>query len=112
MKELEINTVLVLFQPNCDHCQREADAISKNLESFKGYGLFFVSTDDFSVMNDFARRYKLKEASNVYFARTSGDVIYNLFGSIDAPSVYIYKEGKLSAQFNGETPIDEIIQKL
>lgn len=104
--------ILILFQPDCDHCQREATAIRENLDSFKDYTLYFISSASLSDMQQFAAEYKLK-ASNIRFAQTTVESIINNFGSIPAPSVYIYsEEGKLVQKFNGETGIENILNHL
>ncbi len=112
LKEVEANTVLILFQTGCDHCQREATAIQQNLKSFENYGVFFVAADSYMAIKTFAKHYKLEGYSNIYFGQLSGQVIYETFGSIDAPSIYIYREGTLIHHFNGETPVEQIIEKL
>ena len=36
--------VIFLFQPDCDHCQREAADIARHISHFKDYQLYFVSS--------------------------------------------------------------------
>src|SRR5438046_10742212 len=37
------NVILILFQPDCDHCQREAREIKEHIQSFRRYQLYFVT---------------------------------------------------------------------
>jgi thiol-disulfide isomerase/thioredoxin len=112
-KELKGKNILVVFLPDCDHCQREAVEIQKNLSKFKGYNLYFVSTADKNQLNKFAKDYKLYGSQDVYFAQTTGDGIRNSFGPISTPSVYIYSDkGKLVKYFIGETKIGEILKAI
>jgi thiol-disulfide isomerase/thioredoxin len=113
IKQLHEKVVLILFQPDCDHCQREAVQIHDHLDAFADYSIYFITTDSLPVIEKFAIDYHLKNASHVHFIQTPVQSILTNFGNIDAPSLYIYsKEQKLVKKFNGETPIEKIISSL
>ena len=65
---LEGGTILIFYVPDCDHCQREAEAIRGQLNAFKDYSLYFITASEPDEMNRFAERYGLKGFANVYFA--------------------------------------------
>lgn len=111
-KELKGKIILVLFQPDCDHCQHEATEIQANLASFKSYTLYFVSSSPQAENEKFATDYKLKGESNIYFGTTASEHIINNFGPIQAPSVYIYSDQKLVKEFNGQVDVGVIIKYL
>lgn len=110
LTELTGKVVLILFQTDCDHCQREAAAIQENIDAFKEYSLYFISTTSPQDVQAFADQYKLTGYQNVRFCRTSSQSILESFGPIDAPSLYIYSDRKLVKAFNGETDINEILK--
>jgi len=112
LREIEANAVLVLYLPNCDHCQRQVASIKKEITSFKNYGLFFITTSDFQSINAFAKEYKLDNYANVYFVQANFPSIINTFGSVDTPTMFIYQDGSLAKQFSGETPIDKVLRIL
>jgi len=113
MKERNGKIALILFQPDCEDCQREATEIRNNLQKFEGYDLYFVSSHPLEVIADFASDYNFTSESNVYFGRTTVEEVLDNFGAIPAPSVYLFEEsGKLKAKFNGETSIDTIGKSL
>jgi peroxiredoxin len=109
---LKENTILILFQPDCDHCQREAKAIRENLNAFKNYNLYFISADQLAAVKKFGEDYDLMGHTNVYFALTTVDNVIKNFGPIPSPSVYIYADQKLVQKFNGEVTIDRILQAI
>lgn len=112
-KNLQGKTVLVLFQPDCDHCQREAVQIRENLEAFDDYAVYFVSDAALPQLRQFAQEYDLADKSNVYFAQASISDILNTLGPVQAPSVFVYsEEGRLVDSFIGETPVKEITNVL
>jgi hypothetical protein len=104
--------ILIFFQPDCDHCQREAKEIRENLDSFSEYKIYFVTTDTFAATNKFSKEYNLSGIENVYFAQTSLDAILNTVGPISAPSMFIYSNKKLVKHLDGETPIAEILKNI
>ena len=109
--ELTGKTVLILFQPDCDHCQREAHAIQENISAFNSYTLYFITTTPHQEIETFAREYKLAGLPNVHFCQTTSQSILDNFGPIDAPSLYIFSsDKKLIKAFNGETQINEILR--
>jgi peroxiredoxin len=110
-QQLKGKVILILFQPDCDHCQREAWQIQENIKAFAAYELYFISSSSFDQIKQFASEYKLNNHSNVHFATTTVDNVISSFGPIAAPSLYIYAEtGKLIQSFNGEVAI-EVVKK-
>ena len=113
LRNLEGKNMFIFFNADCDHCQREATEIHDHLESFKDYSLYFISSDSPADQQKFAKDYNLADEANVFFGRTEPMFIYQTVGSIPTPSLYIYnEERRLIKQFNGETPIAEVIRVL
>ena len=110
VKDLSGKNALIFFQPDCDHCQREAQEFERNLEAFNGTTLYFITSGPMDEIKAFADTYKLSGRQNVHFAFTAPLNVLNNYGPISAPSVYVYSEDhKLVKGFNGETPIERII---
>lgn len=113
LKQLKGKTVLVLFQPACDHCQREANEIREHLDNFQDYQVYFISSAELAEIQQFAIDYKLSDETNFHFGTTSAVNVVNSFGSIPTPSLYIYSaDGQLITDFKGETPIEKILEAL
>jgi len=112
-RELPPKSILIVFFPDCDHCQREAAEISSHAKAFEKYQVWFISTATFADIDRFSKNYNLTGHSNIHFVRTMMPDIVNSFGSIPTPSVFIYSEEKRFVKaFKGETKIDEIIKFL
>jgi hypothetical protein len=110
-KELEGKTILILYFPDCDHCQREATQIQKNIDGFKDHTVYFLTVAPRQEAEKFAVDYKLNNVQNVKFGFvTVNDVLTN-FGNIDTPAMYIYsQERKLVKEFIGENDINLILK--
>jgi peroxiredoxin len=110
-KNLKGKTVIVMYQPDCDHCQREATQIQQNIASFKSYQIYFITTATAAEIKKFAADYKLSTHANVHFGTTTLGNILSTYGPVETPSMYIYNAtGGLIKKFNGETDI-QIIKK-
>src|SRR6187549_3929263 len=103
VKDLTGKNALIFFQPDCDHCQREAQEFERNLDAFAGTTLYFITSGPMEEIKAFADTYKLNGRPNVHFAFTASLNVLNNHGPISAPSVYIYSgDHKLVKGFNGE----------
>lgn len=112
-KDLSGKTILIFFQPDCDHCQREATQIHDHIEAFKDYEMYFISTAALDQVKKFSEDYHLADRPSVHFAQTELDYIVNSIGSINLPSVFIFStEGKLIRHFDGEVEIAKILEVL
>ena len=111
-KGLKGNTIFILFQSDCDHCQREAQEIRNHLTSFVSYQIYFVSADSTEAVQKFANDYDLSSKDNISFAIATVDEIIKNFGSIPTPSVYIYRDQQLIHKFHGEVKIEKILEVL
>lgn len=110
---LEGKTILVFFQPDCDHCQRESTQIREHINAFDGYNVYFVSDADMPQLSKFAVDYNLAASSNVHFTHATANDIYNAVGGIQVPAVFVFSDsGRLVKSFIGETPIEQILHYL
>ena len=113
ISDLEGKTILVLYQPGCDHCQDAAVSMEQNRSAFDDYQVYFISSSPIVANQQFALQYKLINAPNFHFGTTLVDYILEKFGSIPTPSFYIYTDqGMLEAEFIGETDVMKIINQV
>ena len=112
VKDFTGKNILILFQPDCDHCQHEAEDIEKQLTAFKDYKMYFVSAAPMPEIEKFAATYKLKGKENIHFGNTAAENVLNNFGPIPAPSIYIYNDQTLKQSFEGQTDVGLIIGAL
>jgi hypothetical protein len=112
-RSLPGSSILILFNTDCDHCQREAKEISEKIDAFKNYQLLFIAADTLDQIANFSKAYNLADKPNVKFGRAEYQDVFINFGSIPTPSVYIYsRERKFVKSFLGETPVEELIKYL
>lgn len=108
--DLKGNIIIVMFQPDCDHCQREAKEIQEHLKAFEKYTIYFITSPyPKHDIEKFGKDYNLSGHPNIILGQTSTDEILKNFGPIPTPSVYIYSNNVLVQKFNGETEIEKIL---
>lgn len=103
------NSVIILFNTDCDHCQHEAEEINNKADVFKNYQLYFIAADSIHIIQKFSEKYGLADNANVHFGRAEYNDVFTNFGSVPTPAIYIYsRERKLVKSFLGQTQIEEI----
>ncbi|AYB30618.1 hypothetical protein D4L85_08520 [Chryseolinea soli] len=113
LRTLKGKVILILYQPDCDHCQRESTALREHIETLQPYEVYFITASTVQESEAFAKAYKFNDQINVHFALTPVEKIINTFGPISAPSLYVYSEDHaLVKHFNGETPVEDILKVL
>ncbi|HWA32590.1 MAG TPA: redoxin domain-containing protein [Cyclobacteriaceae bacterium] len=105
--------MLILFTPDCDHCQREAKDISNHFKIFEDYTLYFVAAQTSDVLKEFAIKYNLTDKSNVVFAQGPIVPVMKLLRPTSMPTILIYNaDGELVKRFDGETRVEDIEEYL
>jgi len=100
-----IPTVVVFFDPYCDHCAKEADWIRQMENSFKNINLVWVSTEEVAAITKFKNEhFEGSILKKIYFLKDSKYRFDSYFGYSVAPTVYVYnKAGNFVKSFDKET---------
>jgi thiol-disulfide isomerase/thioredoxin len=105
-------TLLLFFNPSCEHCQYEASEISKHLLAFENTNLVFISWESLQDIRVFRKQYfEGRHKPHCYKVELS--VLSKTFGSLSVPCIYIYDSNKkLVKQYKGETKIELLMEHL
>ena len=110
--DLKGDLTIIFFNPDCDHCQREAQSISGSKNLFKGKQLYFISVDELDAIRKFRIDYGLTD-NNFHFAKSDVELIVRAMGPISSvPSMCFYKNGKNTGQLEGEKTAAELAAKM
>jgi len=103
--------LIILFNTTCEHCMAEAKALSKTIHSFEDATIVMVSTESLEEIRNFSRDYDLNNYTNVFFTSIDDTELYNAFGTVNYPEIFIYSsDGDLVKQFKGETKPEAILK--
>jgi peroxiredoxin len=105
-------TVIIYFNPECEHCQFEASEIGKEAGQYAKANMILITPDDSTKrIEAFAIKYHLWEVDNLTILLDREKQFKNRFGTAVFPSTFIYgPDKKLIKMFRGETRMDAIIK--
>ncbi len=105
--------IIIYFNPDCSHCQYEAEQLFLNQGELKNYQIIMVSPSPSKEITDFSEKYHLNEFSNFIFLYDKDEKFTTIFGSVSVPTRFIYnKDGQLVKKFIGEVDIKILLKHL
>ena len=109
VQESEINlaTMIVYFNSECEHCQYEIQEIQNNLEKFQDITLAFVSHEPPEQAHAFLTQHQLQD----YYLSSNRDQVLSAFTG-GVPQLLIYKDNELVRHFKGEVKIEAVLAVL
>ena len=103
--------ILILFHPDCDFCQTDAEMIRKEIVLFREEQLLFVSYDNKNAISNFSQVYNLDNYPNVHFAYMDIETMLERYGNVRFPTFLAYNEyGELVKKWVGLTKPQEILK--
>lgn len=103
--------MIMLFNPECEHCQHEAEQIVANKEDFRNIHIIMATTYPIYRMKEFAEKYGLAQMENVVMAKDPYYLLPAFYEIRNLPYLAFYnKKGNLINTFEGSLGIDKILQ--
>ncbi|MFT4202380.1 MAG: hypothetical protein QM610_00565 [Chitinophagaceae bacterium] len=110
IKDTMGQVVIMLFSPDCEHCQYMAQAMVRHKEAIKDVQFVMVTPfGDSASVATFAHGYHLDSLSNVQLLLDGKVQFPSLFGSSLVPSFYVYNHNRLVKSIKGETRIENLL---
>lgn len=105
-------TMIMVFDPECDHCQHETEEIVKNIDKFKDITIVMASPAQLFKIKSFYAKYNLKRFKNIVMGRDTGFVLPTFYKLSNLPFLAFYnKKGDLIDVFEGNLSIPKILEK-
>jgi thioredoxin-related protein len=102
---------IMLFSPDCSHCQHTAEEIVKYKDDLKNVQIVMATMQPLWRMNEFAETYHLKELPNVVIGRDVNYVMPVFYAIKNLPYMAFYnKKGNLISIYEGSLDISRVIQ--
>jgi thiol-disulfide isomerase/thioredoxin len=109
----QTNTVVIYFNPDCEHCKIEAKNIVDSLAQFKETQFVFASYAPFKEIQQFAADYNLLLHKNIIVGRDEQYFIPRFFKVRFTPFVAVYnKDGVLLKAFEGGASVKKLLDTL
>jgi len=105
--------IFMIFSPECEHCQRETQALLADIEKFKNAQIVMVTYLPYDEMVAFYKNYKIANYPEITMARDTKFFFPVFFKIKNLPSIYVYdKKGDFKKSFEGSVKIDSIAEVL
>ena len=102
--------LIMLFSPECSHCQHTAEEIYDHKEELKDIYIVMATMFPLYEMNDFMKEYKLNEMKNIVAGKDIYFILPPFFAIKNLPYMAMYdKNGNLIMGFEGSISIEKVI---
>lgn len=103
-------TVLMLFSPDCEHCQHMADSMRNHMEEMQDVQIYMFSFMDLYQIKHFAAKYKLNRYKNITFGKDIDFFFAGFYKLTSVPGIAIYdKKKRFVKLFNGGAKIEDLL---
>ncbi|MEO6490327.1 MAG: thioredoxin domain-containing protein [Ferruginibacter sp.] len=105
--------IIMLFSPDCGHCQLAVKDLIAHLDDFKNTQIVLVSSIDFKEIKKFYEEYKIADHPNIIMGRDGAYLLGTFYKLLHYPSLYLYnKKGKLVKEFEGTFKMEHVAKEL
>lgn len=106
-------TVIIIFSPDCDHCQHATKELTANIGLFKKAQILMASSLEYSYLKKFYEEYKIAEHPNIIMGRDPSYFFGTFFRVRSFPAIFVYdKKGNFIQSFDGSVPVEKIAEVL
>jgi len=112
-KQLKKNTplFLILFSPDCEHCQKETEELIDKIDSFKHIQIVMATFMPVDKIRVFYDNYKLDRFSNITVGYDMQLILATYYRISYTPFLAFYdKKGNLIEGFQGALPLTKVLE--
>ncbi|MDP9230235.1 MAG: redoxin domain-containing protein [Bacteroidota bacterium] len=88
------SVLVILFSPDCNHCQHETEEIIKHKDEFKKIQIVMSSTFSITAIKEFEEKYKLNELPNLIVGKDYQYILPPFFMIRNFPFIAMYNKKK------------------
>ena len=103
-------TCIIIFSPDCSHCQDEAAELTKNADKFKSVFFIWNSYKEMADIKAFASQFGLDKQANVVVGRDPEFSIPIFFRPRMTPFVALYANGQLLKVYEQGVKVPELLK--
>ncbi|HVZ56631.1 MAG TPA: hypothetical protein VG870_08240 [Chitinophagaceae bacterium] len=102
--------MIVVFNPECEHCQHETEELIKHIDEFRQIQIVMATPQSFGQMKSFYVRYGLDRFKNIAVGQDERFVLPSFFMIHNLPYLAFYdKKQDLISTHEGTMPVSEIL---
>lgn len=103
------NVMVMLFSPDCDHCKKETEIITKNIAQFKNTHILMITSQPFDKIAEFSNKFELQHYKNITVSRDDKHFFPVYFKIKYFPFLAVYdKKRQFKKSFEGDTKLETL----
>jgi len=105
--------LLLIFNPECEHCQHETEELVKHMDEFKKVQIIMATQMPFGSMMAFREKYGLAQFDNIIVGQDIHYFLPGFYKISNLPFLAFYNKNKeLISVFEGSMPIEKALKEL
>ncbi len=109
----DMYTVILFFDPHCDYCALELNALEKDIEKFEGVQIALISPVVVDTLRLYKKQFDFTAMQDVDMYYAEEEYLVKKFRNFGVPSTFIYDpDNKLIQEFLGFTKTHDILEVL
>jgi len=104
--------MIIIFSPDCPHCEHEAAEINKYADKFKNVLFIWDSYKDMPSIKNFAEKYNMVGKPNIIIGRDPEFTLPSFFRPSMTPFVAIYENNKLKKVYEKGAEVFELLKNI
>ena len=105
--------VIMVFSPDCEHCQNETKELIAHIDLFKKVQIIMASPLDYDYIKRFYEEYKIADYPNIIMGKDPGYFFGTFYHIRSFPAIFLYdKKGNFIDKFDGSVPVEKIAAAL
>ncbi len=103
--------VIMFFNPECEHCQRETKELMAYKTELKDVQLIMISATSYKMVNEFYHDYNLSYMPSIKIGYDPGYALSMKYQLRTMPSLFVYSStGKMLKEFVGNVGVPAILE--
>ena len=104
--------MMMVFSPDCEHCQHEIEAILKNINDFKNIQIVMATMLPIEKVAAFVQKYELKKYPNIIAGKDQAYMLPAYYNIHNLPFLAFYnKKQNLISVFEGNLGVPKILKE-
>jgi thiol-disulfide isomerase/thioredoxin len=105
------SVLLMLFNPDCGHCQLETEQMIAHIDAFKNVEVVMATNANFAAMKEFRVKYGLGRFDNIVVGQDTKYFLPPFYALRNFPFLAFYNRNKeLVEVHEGSMPIEKLIE--
>lgn len=102
-------TIIIIFSPDCEHCQQETKELTAHIDLFKKVQIIMASPLEYIHLKKFYDEYKIADYPNIILGRDPTYFFGTFYHAHSLPAMFVYdKKGNFIKSFEGSVAIEKI----